>query len=67
VSAHATRVVDSVVGARIVHAEQRTDGLLVLVFEHRGTDDDAGYLIVPSTFVSFNDEGDPDGWKNDTA
>jgi hypothetical protein len=56
---------ERVLGARIEHAELRTDGLLVVVFEHRGTDDDAGYMIVPPSFVHFNDGGDPDAWKHD--
>lgn len=52
-----------VLGAHIEYAEARDDGLIVLVFAHRGTDDDSGYMIVPPSFVTFNDGGDPDAWK----
>jgi hypothetical protein len=58
---------ERVVGASIEHAEVRPDGLLVVVFSHRGTDDDGGYMIVPPSCVHFNDGGDPDAWKQDAA
>lgn len=50
-------VADRVLGARIERAETREDGLLVLVFAHRGTDDDSGYMIVPPALVAFNEGG----------
>ena len=55
---------DRLLGARIKHVERRNDGLLVVVFEHRGTDDDSGYLVVGQTHVHWaSDYGDPDAWK----
>lgn len=56
---------DRLVGARIVHVEALPSRFRwVLVFEHRGTDDDSGYLIVDAFNVRFNDGGDPDAWKD---
>ncbi len=52
-------------GARIVHVEAIAEPFKwALVFEHRGTDDGSGYLIVDGCDVHFNDAGDdPDRWK----
>lgn len=66
-SDRATTAAYRILGARIEHAEARPDGLVVIVFAHHGTDDDSGYMIVPPTFVTFNDGGDPDAWKTDNA
>jgi hypothetical protein len=36
---------DRLLGAQIDHVERASDGKLVVVFGHRGTDDDSGYLF----------------------
>lgn len=54
---------DRLIGAHIADVGQQgpTAGLLKIEFEHRGTDDDSGFLIVPLGGVYFNDGGFPDG------
>ena len=53
-------------GARIVHVEMHPEpSMWVLVFEHHGTDDDSGYMVVDGLDVRFNDGGDPDAWKTE--
>jgi hypothetical protein len=52
-------------GARIVYVESLTEPFKwVLVFAHRGTDDDSGWMVVDGSDIHFNDGGDPDVWKN---
>lgn len=58
------RIAERLLGARIDHVEVQ-EGRLVVVFGHRGTDDDSGYMFVPPSFVAFTDGGDPDAWKQD--
>ena len=57
---------DRLLGAQIDHVERRSDGQLVVMFSHRGTDDDSGYLVVGQTHVHWaSDYGDPDEWKRE--
>lgn len=56
--------IDRLRGAKIVHVQAIAEPFRwVLVFEHRGTDDDSGYLVVDASDVHFNDGADPDAWK----
>ena len=54
-----TAIEERIVGAKIERIEPRTiDGSEIVVhFQHRGTDDDAGFLVLPLTGVYFNDGG----------
>lgn len=52
---------DRLIGASIQHVELRDDGLLRIEFGFRGTDDGDGFMVVPSTFISFDDEICPAG------
>lgn len=45
---------DRILGARIVAYGQSGDGTLHLDFEHRGTDDDSGVLILRTEDIHFN-------------
>lgn len=49
---------ERLIGARIVSVEQhRNDSdVLIVVFAHRGTDDDAGYLRVSKGDVNFGSD-----------
>jgi len=52
-------------GAKIVEVAAIAEPFKwVIVFEHRGTDDGSGYLIVDASDVHFTGpDGDPDAWK----
>lgn len=53
--------VDRIIGARIVDVTQQgpTGGLWKVEFEHEGTDDDSGFLIVALGSIYFNEGGAP--------
>lgn len=61
----ALAVEDRLVGARIVRVNTKDAGRVELYFEHRGTDDDAGVIIVPLAGIYFDagfaDDAPPQG------
>lgn len=48
---------DRVIGAAIVGINERDAAKVVVYFEHRGTDDDSGFIVVPLSGIYFNDGG----------
>lgn len=51
---------DRIIGARIVDVTQQgpTAGLWKIEFEHKGTDDDSGFLIIGLGSIYFNAEAE---------
>ena len=54
----ASRLSDRIIGARIVAVTPYDDEHVCVEFEHKGTDDDSGCLIVGLTAVRFDGEED---------
>ena len=50
------RIEDRILGAKIVNVEELADGNVRLEFEHRGTDMDAGHLVVMPGQIEFDQE-----------
>lgn len=46
-----------ILGAKIVGVNTADADRVELHFEHRGTDDDSGVIVVPLTGIYFNDGG----------
>lgn len=55
----ADRISNRIMGARIVAIEELDDGNIRLDFEHRGTDQDAGHLVVIPGQIEFTGDDDP--------
>jgi hypothetical protein len=55
-SAQAEEFANRIIGARIVAVEEVGAMLVRIEFEHRGTDDDSGWMVVSLENVLFADE-----------
>jgi hypothetical protein len=58
-SRRADDLANRIIGARIVSVEEVGDTLVQIEFEHRGTDDDSGWITLPQDHIRFAAVGRP--------